>query len=71
MKTRLPAFESLDQMAEVTAAGLSRAAAACAYSLFCDKFYVELRIQLEGGKITPITRARVMLKRMMQRLSRK
>lgn len=37
MKTRLPAFESLDQVAEVTAAGLSQAAAASAYELFCDK----------------------------------
>jgi hypothetical protein len=37
MKTRLPAFESLDQMAEATAAGLSQAAAASAYELFCDK----------------------------------
>ncbi|HSF58626.1 MAG TPA: hypothetical protein VLD83_11175 [Candidatus Binatia bacterium] len=36
-----------------------------------SKFYVELRIRLEGGKITPLTRARVMLKRMLQRLSRK
>ena len=37
MKTRLPAFESLDQTAEATAAGLSQAAAASAYELFCDK----------------------------------
>jgi hypothetical protein len=37
MKMRLPNFESLDQMAEATAAGLSRAAAASAYDLFCDK----------------------------------
>jgi hypothetical protein len=37
MKTRLPAFESVDQMAEATAAGLSQAAAASAYELFCDK----------------------------------
>ena len=37
MKTRLPTFESLDQMAEATAAGLSQAAAASAYDLFCDK----------------------------------
>jgi hypothetical protein len=36
-----------------------------------SKFYVELRIRLEGGKITSLTRARVMLKRMLQRLSRK
>jgi hypothetical protein len=36
-----------------------------------SKFYVELRIRLEGGKITPLTRARVMLKLMLQRLSRK
>jgi len=37
MKTRLPAIESLDQMVEVTAAGLSQAAAASAYELFCGK----------------------------------
>jgi hypothetical protein len=32
-----------------------------------SKFYVELRIRLEGGKITPLTRARVALKRMLRR----
>ena len=37
MKTRLPDFESLDQMAGATAAGLSQAAAASAYELFRDK----------------------------------
>ena len=37
MKTRLPAIESLDQMAQVTAAGFSQAAAASAYELFCGK----------------------------------
>jgi hypothetical protein len=37
MKTRVPAFESLDQMAEATAAGLSQAAAASAHELFCGK----------------------------------
>jgi hypothetical protein len=37
MKTRLPAFESLDQVAEATAANLSQAAAGSAYELFCDK----------------------------------
>lgn len=36
-----------------------------------SKFYVELRIRLEGGKITPLIRARVALKRMLQRLARK
>jgi hypothetical protein len=36
-----------------------------------SKFYVELRIRLEGGKITPLMRARVALKRMLQRLARK
>jgi hypothetical protein len=34
-------------------------------------FYVELRIRLEGGKITPLTRARVALKRMLRRLGGK
>jgi hypothetical protein len=37
MKRRLPVFASADQMAEGTAAGLSQAAAASAYELFCDK----------------------------------
>jgi hypothetical protein len=37
MKTRLPEFESLDQMAEATAAGLSKAATISAYELFRDK----------------------------------
>lgn len=36
-----------------------------------SKFYVELRIRLEGGRITPLTRARVALKRMLRRLGRK
>jgi hypothetical protein len=36
MKTRLPAFESVDPTAEGTAAGLSQAAATAAYELFCD-----------------------------------
>ena len=27
-----------------------------------SKFYVEFRIRLEGGKITPLTRARVAIK---------
>jgi hypothetical protein len=42
MKTRLPAFQSLDQMAQATAAGLSQAAAASAYNLFCDKEFRRL-----------------------------
>jgi hypothetical protein len=37
MNTRLPDFESPEQMARATAAGLSQAAAASAYELFCDK----------------------------------
>ena len=36
-----------------------------------SKFYVELRIRVEGGKIPPLMRARVVLKRMLQRLGRK
>lgn len=36
-----------------------------------SEFYVELRIRLEGGKITPLTRARVALRRMIRRLGRK
>jgi hypothetical protein len=35
------------------------------------KFYVDLRIRLEGSKITPLTRARVALKRMLNRLGGK
>lgn len=35
------------------------------------QFYVDLRIRLEGGKITPLTRARVALKRMLHRLGGK
>ena len=36
-----------------------------------SKFYVGLRIRLEGGKINPLTRARAALKQMLQRLGRK
>ena len=32
-----------------------------------SKFYVELRVRLEGGKITPFTRARVAVKRLFRR----
>lgn len=42
MKTGLPALESLDQMAEVTAASLSQSAAAFAYQLFCDKEFHQM-----------------------------
>ena len=42
MKKRIPAFESLDHMAEATAAGLSQAAAAAAYDLFSDKEFRRL-----------------------------
>jgi hypothetical protein len=31
-------------------------------------FYVELRVRLEGGRMTPLTRARVALKRMLHRI---
>jgi hypothetical protein len=34
-------------------------------------FYVELRVRLEGGKITPLTRARVTLKQLLHRMSRR
>jgi hypothetical protein len=33
-----------------------------------SKFYVELRVRLEGGKITPLTRMRVAFARMLDRL---
>ena len=36
-----------------------------------SKFYVELRVRLEGGKITPLTRARVALKRMLHHSDKK
>ena len=36
-----------------------------------SKFYVELRIRFEGGKITPLTRARVAIKRMLRHLGNK
>jgi hypothetical protein len=32
-----------------------------------SKFYVQLRVHLEGGRITPLTRARVALKRILGR----
>jgi hypothetical protein len=31
-------------------------------------FYVEVRVRLEGGRITPLTRARVALKRILRRM---
>ena len=34
-------------------------------------FYVELRVRFEGGKITPMTRARVALKLMLRRIGRR
>ena len=33
-----------------------------------SRFYVELRVRFEGGRITPLTRARVALKRMLRRM---
>jgi hypothetical protein len=36
-----------------------------------SKFYVELRVRLEGGRITPLTRARVALKRILRRMRKK
>ena len=51
-----PDFESLDQMAEATAAGLSQAAASSAYELFLDKEFrrlagLELLTQVEQDRI--------------------
>ena len=34
---------------------------------FLSKFYVEIRIPLEGGKVTPLSRARLAVKRMIRR----
>jgi hypothetical protein len=42
MTTHFPAYESLDQMADTTAAGLVQAAAACAFQLFRDKKFRRL-----------------------------
>jgi hypothetical protein len=36
-----------------------------------SSFYIELRIRLEGGKITALTRARLMVKRILRGLNRK
>jgi hypothetical protein len=36
-----------------------------------SKFYVDVRVRFEGGKITPLTKARVALKRMVRRKHRK
>jgi len=33
-----------------------------------SRFYVELRVRLEGGRITPLTRVRVALKRILRRM---
>jgi hypothetical protein len=33
-----------------------------------SRFYVEVRVRLEGGRITPLTRARVALKRILRRI---
>lgn len=38
-------------------------------SLF--QFYVELRVRLEGGRITPLTRARVALTQLLRRMGKK
>ena len=35
-----------------------------------SRFYVELRVRLEGGRITPLTRMRVALKQMLRRIGR-
>ncbi len=36
-----------------------------------SKFYIELRVRFEGGRITPLTRARVALKRVLHRIGRR
>lgn len=35
-----------------------------------SRFYVELRIRLEGGRVTPLTRMRVVLKQLLRRMGR-
>jgi hypothetical protein len=42
MKTNEPTLESLDQMAEITVAGLVQAAAGAAFGLFSDKQFRRL-----------------------------
>jgi hypothetical protein len=42
MTTRSPSFESLEQMADATAAGLAQAAAGAAFQLFRDKHFRQL-----------------------------
>jgi hypothetical protein len=44
MKTNEPSLESLDQMANATAAGLTRAAAGSAFDLFRDKQFCRLGV---------------------------
>jgi hypothetical protein len=38
---------------------------------FLSRFYVELRVRIEGGKVTPITRARTAVKRALNRNRKK
>jgi len=47
--------EGRDELFKKTLASLSR-------------FYVQVRVRLEGGKITPLKRARVVIKRILRRL---
>jgi hypothetical protein len=56
MKTRLPTFESPDQMAQVTAAGLSQAAAVSAYELSCDK---EFRRMADLERLSQVEQDRI------------
>ena len=56
MKTRLPTFESPDQMAEVTAAALSQGAATSAYKLFCDK---EFRRMADLDRLSQVEQDRI------------
>jgi hypothetical protein len=36
-----------------------------------SKFYVEIRVRVEGGTITPLTRMRAVLKEMLYRIKRR
>jgi hypothetical protein len=56
MKTRLPTFESPDQMAQVTSAGLSQAAAVSAYELFCDQ---EFRRMADLERLSQVEQDRI------------
>jgi hypothetical protein len=56
MKTRLPEFDSPDQMAQATAANLSQSASAAAYEIFCDK---EVRRMVDFERLSQVEQDRI------------